>query len=139
MGDDLRTIKPLAKKANMKFTISLLLTALLGFAIPLYLPWWSFAITSAIVAVAIPQKAWVAFITGFAGLFILWGVFAIIIDVNNEHLLSQKIANILPLNGSYTLLILITALVGALVSGFAALTGSFARSIKKSSGDAIAD
>jgi len=72
-------------------------------------------------------------------LFILWGVFAIIIDVNNEHLLSQKIATILPLNGSYTLLILITALVGALVSGFAALTGSFARSIKKSSGDAIAD
>lgn len=114
----------------MKFIIALLLTALLGFAAPLYLPWWSFAATSAIVALAIHQKAWKAFVTGFAGIFILWGVLAVSIDVKNEHLLSQKVANILPLQGSYIALIVITALVGALISGFAALTGSLVRRLK---------
>lgn len=114
----------------MKFIIALILTALLGFAAPLYLPWWSFAATSAIVALAIHQKAWKAFVTGFAGIFILWGVLAISIDVKNEHLLSQKVANILPLNGSYIALIVVTALVGALISGFAALTGSLVRRLK---------
>jgi hypothetical protein len=56
---------------------------------------------------------------------------ALIIDIRNEHLLSQKVANILPLGGSYILLTLITAFVGALVSAFAALTGSLAAKIKK--------
>ncbi len=113
----------------MKFIVAIFLTALLGYAAPLYFPWWSFAVTSAVIAAAVHQKSWKAFITGFIGMFLLWGALAFIIDVNNEHLLSQKIAQVLPLGGSYILLILISAFVGGLVSGFAALTGSFARRI----------
>lgn len=115
----------------MKFIISILLTALLGFAAPLYFAWWSFVITSLIVAVAIHQKPLRAFITGFLGMFLLWAIHAIILDSANDHILSQKVAMILPLNGSYGLLIFITAFLGGLISGFAALTGSFARSHNK--------
>jgi hypothetical protein len=111
----------------MKFIVVVLLTALLGYAAPLYFSWWSFAATSFIIALLVHQKAWLAFIAAFLGLFLLWGIMAIIIDNGNDHLLSQKIAVLLPLQGSSFLLILITALTGALVSGFAGLTGSLAR------------
>ncbi|HWB25999.1 MAG TPA: hypothetical protein VG738_10995 [Chitinophagaceae bacterium] len=112
----------------MKFIVAILLTAALGFAAPLYLPWWSFAFTSALVALAVHQKAWKAFVAGFAGLFLLWGCLAFFIDMNNNHLMLNKIAGIFGLSGF--LLIIITGIVGGLVSGFAALTGSFARRLR---------
>ena len=111
----------------MKFIIVVLLSALLGYAAPLYFTWWSFAVTSFIIALLVQQRAWVAFAATFLGLFLLWAVMALMIDSANDHLLSQKIATILPLHGSSELLILITALIGGLVSGFAGLTGSLVR------------
>ena len=114
----------------MKFITVLLLTALLGFATPLYFGWWSFAATSFIIALFIQQKAFIAFIAGFAGMALLWLFFTLIIDNANQHILSQKIAQILPLNGSSLLIILITSLTGGLISGFASLSGSFARKIR---------
>ena len=111
----------------MKFVVVLFLTALLGFTAPLYLPWWSFALTSFIIALFVRQRAFVAFITGFLGMFALWGIMAMIIDNANEHLLSHKIAQILPLNGSSIMLIFITALIAGLISGFSSLSGSLAR------------
>lgn len=109
----------------MKFIVSLLLTAFLAYVICLFLPWWSFAITSFIVALTIQQKGWKSFVSGFLALFIFWGLYAFILDNNNHHLLSTKIAELFPLNGSYVLLLVITAFIGGIISGFAALTGSF--------------
>ncbi|AXY78553.1 hypothetical protein D3H65_07725 [Paraflavitalea soli] len=111
----------------MKFIVSILLIALLSFAAGLYLGWWSLAQAAFIVAALIPQKPWKAYLSGFLGLLLLWGVLATWIDVRNQHILSQKMAQVLPLGGSYFLLILITALVAAIVAGFAALTGSYVR------------
>src|SRR2546425_4258955 len=111
----------------MKFIAAIVLTALLGYAAPLYFAWWSFAVTSFIVAIAVHQNAAKAFLTGFIGLSLLWGFHASIIDNANDHILSQKVAYILPLNGSSISLIWITSIIGGLVSGLAALTGSFAR------------
>jgi hypothetical protein len=115
----------------MKFIVVILLTALLGYAAPLYFSWWSFAVCSFIIALLIHQKPFFAFIATFLGLFLLWGIMAMMIDNANNHLLSQKIAQVLPLNGSSILLILITAFIGGLVSGFAGLTGSLARKYNK--------
>ena len=115
----------------MKFIVVVLLTALLGYAAPLYFTWWSFAVTSFIIALFVHQKAWAAFAAAFLGLFLLWAIMALIIDCANDHLLSQKIATILPLHGSSGLLIFIAALVGGLVSGFAGLTGTLARNHKR--------
>ena len=114
----------------MKFIVVLLLTALLGYTAPLYFSWWSFAVTSFIIALFIHQKAFVAFIDGFLGMFLLWLFFTLIIDNANQHILSQKIAFLLPLKGSSLLLILITSLISGLISGFASLTGSFAGKIR---------
>ncbi|MFZ6023063.1 MAG: hypothetical protein ACOYVG_01255 [Bacteroidota bacterium] len=117
----------------MKFLTALLLTILLAFATGLYavLPWWSFAVTSFIVALTIHQKPGKSFLTGFAGLFLLWTILALLKDTANEHILATKVANILPLGGSYLILILVTGLIGGLVSGLAALTGSYLRQSAK--------
>lgn len=111
----------------MKFAVSLVLTALLSFAAGLYLGWWSLAIAAFVVALCIPQKPWQNWLAGFLGLFLLWGCLATWIDIRNLHILSGKVASIIPLGGSTLLLILITAFAGALVAGFAALTGSYLR------------
>src|SRR3954466_8257932 len=113
----------------MKFITAIILTALLGYAISLYFAWWSFAVTSLIVAFVVYQKPARAFVAGFVGLSLLWGIHAAAIDTVNDHILSQKVAYILPLNGSSISLIWITVIRGGLVSGFAALTGSFAKDL----------
>ena len=115
----------------MKFTVALLLTALLSFAGSLFFPWWIIAVAAFIVAVFIHQRPPVAFAAGFTALSLLWSIQASYIDFNNQHLLSAKIANVLPLGGNYVLLISITASIGGLVAGMAALTGSYLRSNKK--------
>jgi hypothetical protein len=48
--------------------------------------------------------------------------------VKNQGLLSAKVAALLPLGGSSFLLIIVTAFIGALVAGLAAMSGSFLRS-----------
>ena len=111
----------------MKFFVAFILTALLSFASALFFPWWIIAVAAFIVAVAIPQKGFAAFISGFLGLFILWGIQSFYFDSNNQHLLATKVASILPLGGSYIAVILVTACIGGLVAGMAALTGSFTR------------
>ena len=111
----------------MKFIISLLLTALLGFAACLYLPWWSIAIVAFIIAALIPQKAGRAFLAGFLALFLLWGGLSFWISNKNEHLLAHKMSMVIFKMDNPWLLILATALIGGLVAGMAALSGSFVR------------
>jgi hypothetical protein len=65
-------------------------------------------------------------LSGFTALFLLWGALAWVISSNNNHLLAGKVALILKM-GNPILLIIVTALIGGLVAGFAALAGSFVR------------
>ncbi len=111
----------------MKFIISILLTSLVAFALGLYLDWWSIAIAAFVVAIIVKQAPGRTWVTGFLGIFLLWGVLAWWIDMKNESILAHRMADLLPVGGSVSLLILITAFVGALVGGFAALTASFIR------------
>lgn len=111
----------------MKFIVAILLTALLSFAGALFFDWWIIAIAAFIVAVCIPQRPFAAFAAGFLALFILWGSQSFYIDMRNGHLLATKIASVLPLGGSYIAIIIVTATIGALVAGLAALTGSYLR------------
>jgi len=116
----------------MKFLITTLLIALLSFLSGLYLPWWAFALAAFLVSALIPQRPGVSFLSGFLAIFLLWALLAWSMDAPNNSILSVKIAQVLPLGGSTILLILITALVGALVGGGAALTGSFLQKKRES-------
>ena len=115
----------------MKFLISILLIAILTFALGLYLPWWSLAVVAFVVAALIHQHAGKSFLSGFIALFLLWGILAFIIDQKNQHVLARKIASLLSFGEGSLLLILITGLVGGLVAGFAAMSGSYLRTVRK--------
>jgi hypothetical protein len=112
----------------MKLFAALILTALLAFISGLYLPWWSIAIAAFLTALLVHQRGPRAFLSGFIGIFILWAFLAWWIDMKNQGILSKKIAELFHLGTSSLLLILVTALVGALVGGFAAMSGSYLRS-----------
>ena len=111
----------------MKLLVAIILTALLSFVGGLYLPWWSIAIAAFISVLLIPMRSGKAFLSGFLGVFILWALLAWWIDMKNQGILSKKVAQILPLGGSAFLLILVTAFIGALVGGLAAMSGSYLR------------
>src|SRR4051812_48572077 len=115
----------------MKVLLSVLLTAALSFLAGLFLPWWSIALIAFAVALLIPQRIPTAFLSGFLGIFLFWGGLALWIDTGNEGILSRKIAELLPLGGESLLLILVTALVGGLVGGFAAMSGSSLRPARR--------
>ena len=115
----------------MKFLTATILTAILAFISGLFLPWWGIAITSLVVAVLVHQKAGKAFLSGLLGVFLLWAGLAWWIDMKNNGILSKKIATILPLGGNTILLIGVTGLIGGLIAGFAAMSGSFLRATPK--------
>ena len=108
----------------MRFILSFLLTACLAYLAGLILPWWSIAIVSFLVALLVKQSPGRSFLAGFLALFILWGLLAAWIDTKNESILSKKIAQIFSLGESSLALILVSAVVGALVAGFAAMSGA---------------
>jgi hypothetical protein len=114
----------------MKFFISFILTILLSFALCLFLPWWSIAIAAFAVAALIPQKPGRSFLTGFIALLVLWGGLSFWISNNNDHILAHKVSQLILKMDNPIILILATALIGAIVAGFAALAGSYLRKSK---------
>ena len=109
----------------MRFILAFLLTAFFAIALGTFLPWWSIAISAFAVALVLPLRPGFSFLGGFIGIFVAWTAIALVRDAGNDGILSHKIASILPLGGSSVGLILVTGLVGALVGGFGALSGSY--------------
>ena len=109
----------------MRFTVSTILIVLLSFAAGLYLPWWSIALVAFVVAFFIWQKPWMAYVSGFLAGLLLWGLLALWIDVQNEHILSERMATLFPLGGSSFLLVFVTGVLAAIIGGLAALSGSY--------------
>jgi len=116
---------------KMKFIITTILILLFSFGACLYFPWWSIAIVAFVISALIPQKPVEAFFAGFLALFLLWGGLCFFISTNNDHILANRISLLIFKTQSAFILILVTALIGALVGGFASLTGSFIRSENK--------
>ncbi|MDP4262107.1 MAG: hypothetical protein Q8941_06205 [Bacteroidota bacterium] len=114
----------------MKFFTAIILTGLLAFVGGLWAGWWIVAIAAFLIAILVHQKAGKAFLSGFTGVFLLWAGLAWWIDIKNNSILSRKIAELLPLGGHPSLLIIVTGIVGGLVAGFGAMSGSYLRSSK---------
>jgi hypothetical protein len=108
------------------FIISLVLIAIAAAVVQSFLPWWSLALATMFISFFIEQKAAAAFAAGFLGIALLWLACAGFINNANDGLLAHKMAELLkPLTqGSVAVLLVITAIIGGLVGGFAALTGN---------------
>ncbi len=108
----------------MKFIIQVVSIAVLAFILELFLPWWSIAISAFLLGYLFKSKA--NFFAGFLGIGVLWLGKALIIDMNAAMPLAENVAIILKLN-SKAVLMLVMVVIGGLVGGFAALTGSLLR------------
>lgn len=124
----------------MRFLLKVALIAAGAFLVSQFFDWWAQLLVALAVGLLFSrkkkqwkfgrkQKAPLSFLTGFVALFLLWGIMAYLINVNNSGVLSQKMANFLvPGTGESTqaayILILATAAVGGLAGGFATMTGN---------------
>lgn len=109
----------------MKFIIAFVLILLLSFCACLYFPWWSIAIVAFVVCAIIPVRPLPAFLAGFMALLVLWGALSYYISTTNENILAHRISVLILKNDNPIALIALTAAIGAIIGGFAALTGSF--------------
>lgn len=105
----------------IKFLIQTIVIAFLAFSLELFFPWWSIAIAAGFGGTFLRSKA--NFLAGFLGIGLLWLGSAWLIDHSSSSDLPAKVAAIFQV--SKPVLLAITCMIGALVGGFAALTGSY--------------
>ncbi|MFK8006676.1 MAG: hypothetical protein AB8H03_09905 [Saprospiraceae bacterium] len=99
---------------------------LLGLLVHQFTPWWSIVIVAAIVGGIFNEHAGKSFVFGFIGVFFLWGIAAFQIDAGNESILSTRMAEIFGAN-----MIIVTALLGGILGGMGALTGTLGQRLFK--------
>ena len=117
----------------MKKTSNFIATILLAYLLSLVLPWWSVMLSSFITAILFRLKNSAVFFIPFFAIAIYWMVYAYWLSSANDFTLSEKIAELLPLNGNVYLLILVTGLIGGLAAGISAILGNQCASLMHNS------
>ena len=100
-----------------------LVILILSFASGYFLPWWVVAIAAFLAALFIGKTSGKSFWAGFAAVFIVWTVLALFKSVPNDHILAGRVVQLFPIPHHWILLLVITAVIGGLVGGMAALSG----------------
>lgn len=110
------------------FQIGMLLLAIIlgGYLLQSILPWWILSILALAAAAALSIPPQPAFFAGLLGGMLLWGGYAMWLSAQNDGILLDRLSGLL--GGSPPIvLFLITALLGGLLAGVGALTGSLGR------------
>ncbi|WP_303309462.1 hypothetical protein [Hymenobacter sp. BT730] len=104
-----------------------LLILVLAALAQLFLPWWIITPLCFVLAAWRGHTGGRAWLAGFGGIGLGWVLVAGWLHVRTEGILSHRVAQLLPLGGNGWLLVLVTAVLGGLVGGFAALAGAWVR------------
>ena len=104
-----------------------LLILLFAAGAQVFLPWWSIVPVALALAFLVGRTGGRAFLGGFFGVGLGWAALAGYLNGQNAGLLAHRVAQLLPLGGFSVLLVLVTAAVGGLVGGLAALSGCWLR------------
>jgi hypothetical protein len=110
----------------MKLFIKIILIAFFSFFAERVFPWWSAVLCAALVSALIPTSGRSAFLSGFAGVGLLWLVCALVFSFQTDFVLTNRVAHLFGVN-SAALIILLTTVVGALAGGMGALCGNLLR------------
>lgn len=109
-----------------KAALSIVLITLFSFFAEQVFPWWSVVICAAVVSALIPTTGKKAFLSGAAGVGLLWLLCALIYSIQTDFLLTERVARLFGIN-SAALMILLTMLIGALAGGMGGLLGNYLR------------
>src|SRR5690606_381469 len=113
----------------MVLFLLIFILALIG---QLFLPWWVVVPIAMLCCMWRAQTARSAFIISFLSIFTLWLITSLILSIPNNHLLANRVGQMLGLPDSpynWLPVALIATLPGALTAGFSGLGGFFSRKI----------
>jgi hypothetical protein len=113
-------------KSLPRFILIIVLSYLGGY----FIGWWTVAIAAFIVAVLIPLPPLRSFLNGFIAVFLLWLALAFFKDVQNDHILANRMSELILKVKSPILIGVISALIGGITAGLGGLSGSYLR-VKK--------
>ena len=111
----------------MSFLKQTLFTIALCFMLQYFLPWWTLVIGALAGGYLFGNKGWIAFLSGLVGVGLLWFLAAMVIDIQTQSILTEKVAKIFPTK-TPALLFFVTSIIGGLPGGFASLTGALLKS-----------
>lgn len=110
----------------MKLLFQILSTIVGCFIAQTFLPWWTMAIVAFAFGYYFNLSSGLSFLAGFLSVGLLWLVKAFYIDITTQSILTEKINKLMPLN-----VFVLMIIVGGLVGGFAALTGTILKGKKQ--------
>lgn len=99
-----------------------LLLALSAWLLSFVLPWWSLALPALILGAIWGKSGLTSFGYGFLGIATLWLIQTSIIHIQNDGILTARIAELFSLPSAW-LVLLITVVIGGLSGGLSTLTG----------------
>ena len=102
---------------------------ILAFVMGYFFEWWSVAIAAFIGGAIFGTSSGETFAKGTAAVTTLWLLMVWYRHFSTQGILSNKIAQILPVGGNVGLLIAATVLIGGLVGGWAAMSGFLVRNL----------
>lgn len=102
----------------MLFLIIFILSLLAGFI----LPWWMIAIIAFFAAFFMGKTPGKSFGAGFLAIATAWIILMLIKSIPNENVLANRVSALFHLPG-WIWIVLVTAIIGGLVGGFAAMSG----------------
>ena len=105
-------------------TLRIIILIIVGALVGYYLPWYAMGIQAGVLAYLLKFPVKSAFTVGFLSGLLLWGGSAWWLNYSNPSALPVRMATLLPLQGSVSLLYLVTGLIGGIFLGFWAWAGA---------------
>ena len=106
----------------MNFILRILIIGISTYYISSSLPWWFIILVPFLLGLIFEDNYISHFLSGFIGVTISWIFLLLSIEYQSESILSSKIIEILKINSTNTLII-ITALIGGIISALSSITG----------------
>lgn len=90
---------------------------------------WSIAVVSLVVGSFLGRSAWGSFFSAFFAVFLVWSTVAFWKDIQNDQILSARIATMFGLSTMGEWLFAVTGVIGGILGAFSSLTGYYIKRI----------
>ena len=105
----------------MNFILRILITGISTYYISSFFPWWSIILIPFILGLIFDDNYISHFLSSFIGVSVSWFFLLLGMEYQTEAILSSKIIQILNINSTNSLII-ISAVIGGIVSGLSSIT-----------------